>query len=70
MTLYKGHGIGKEADGILGLAPQKSITNQEKNYIWSLYKNGIISKPILSFSMASSDMTDTSYALFGGFNSS
>mmetsp|Transcript_2621 Transcript_2621/g.4055 ORF Transcript_2621/g.4055 Transcript_2621/m.4055 type:complete len:200 (+) Transcript_2621:558-1157(+) len=70
MSLYKGHGLGKEADGILGLAPQKSIVDREKNYIWSLYKNGIISKPVLSFSMASSDMNDQPYALFGGYNSS
>jgi len=57
LTLYKGHGLGKESDGILGLAPQKSvINNQEKNYIWSLYHNGIISKPILSFSISSSDI--------------
>lgn len=71
LTLYKGHGLGKEADGILGLAPQKSvINNRDKNYIWSLYHNGIITKPILSFSMASADIPDTSYAMFGGYNSS
>lgn len=70
MTLYKGHGIGKEADGILGLAPQKSVTTQQNNYVWSLFKNGIIQKPIMSFSMAASDMGDQSYALFGGYNSS
>jgi hypothetical protein len=70
LSLYKGHGL-KESDGILGLAPQKSVVNnQEKNYIWSLYHNGIISKPILSFSISSSDIDDQSYALFGGFNSS
>jgi hypothetical protein len=55
LTLYKGHGLGKEADGILGLAPQKSVVDREKNYVWSLYNNGIITKPILSFSMASSE---------------
>lgn len=54
----------------MGLAPQKSIVDREKNYIWSLAKNGIIKKPILSFSMASSDMNDEPYAMFGGFNSS
>lgn len=58
LTLYKGHGLGKEADGILGLAPQKSVVDREKNYVWSLFNNNIISKPILSFSMASSDMSD------------
>lgn len=40
------------------------------NYIWSLFNNGIITRPILSFSMASSDIDDQPYALFGGFNSS
>jgi len=70
LTLYKGHGLGKEADGILGLAPQASVVDREKNYVWSLYNNGIISKPILSFSMASSDQNDQPYALFGGYNSS
>jgi len=70
LTLYKGEGLGKEADGILGLAPQNSVVNKEKNYIWSLFNNGIISKPILSFSISSSDIDDTSYALFGGYNSS
>jgi len=60
-----------EADGILGLAPQKSVVNnKEKNYIWSLFNNGIISHPILSFSISSSDIDDDSYAMFGGYNSS
>jgi hypothetical protein len=58
MTLYKGHGLGKEADGILGLAPQKSVTTDQNNYVQSLYHNGIIQKPIMSFSMASNDMSE------------
>jgi len=70
LSLYKGRGLGKESDGILGLAPQKSIVNREKNYIWSLFNNGIITKPVLSFSMASSEIDDQPYALFGGYNSS
>jgi hypothetical protein len=71
LSLYQSdQGLGNEADGILGLAPQKSIVDREKNYIWQLAKNGIIKKPILSFSMASSDQDDDPYALFGGFNSS
>lgn len=70
LSLYKGRGLGKESDGILGLAPQKSVVNREKNYIWSLFNNGIITKPVLSFSMASSDIDDKPYALFGGYNSS
>jgi hypothetical protein len=52
------------------LAPQKSVINREKNYVWSMFNNGIISRPILSFSMASNDMDDQPYALFGGYNSS
>ena len=52
MSLYKGQGLGEEADGILGLAPQASVVNKEKSYIWSLYNNNIISRPILSFSLA------------------
>jgi hypothetical protein len=70
MTLYEGHGLGKHTDGILGLAPQASAMDRDKNYIWQLYNEGVISKPILSFSMASSEMSDKPYALFGGFNSS
>jgi hypothetical protein len=35
-----------------------------------LAKNGIIKKPIVSFSMASSEQKDEPYALFGGYNSS
>lgn len=58
MALYKGNGLGQEADGILGLAPQRSIVDRENNYIWSLFNNGIIQRPILSFSMASNDMGD------------
>jgi len=58
LTLYKGHGLGDEADGILGLAPQKSVVDREKNYVWSLFNNGIIAKPILSFSMASSEQNE------------
>ena len=55
MALYEGQGLGKEADGILGLAPQKSVVDREKNYIWSLHNTGIISRPILSMSVASMD---------------
>jgi hypothetical protein len=69
--LYKDSGLDQEADGILGLAPQKSVTNnRDKNYIWSMYNNGIIAKPIMSFSISSSDINDDSYAMFGGYNSS
>ena len=57
-------GLGTEADGILGLSPQKSAVDKEKNYIWSLANNGIIKKPIISFSMGADP-----YALFGGYNS-
>ena len=70
MSLYEGSGLDSSSDGILGLAPQVSIVNREKSYIWSLYNNGIITKPILSFSIATSDQNDPSYALFGGYNSS
>lgn len=71
VTLYKDSGLGAEADGILGLAPQKSVTNNgDKNYLWSLYNNGIIARPVMSFSISSSDINDDSYALFGGYNSS
>lgn len=71
MSLYKDSGLDAEADGILGLAPQKSVTNNgDKNYIWSLYNNGIIAKPVMSFSISSSDINDDSYAMFGGYNSS
>jgi len=69
LTLYKGQGLGDEADGILGLAPQNSAVNKEKSYIWSLYNHNIISRPVLSFSLAQSDQNDQPYALFGGYNS-
>jgi hypothetical protein len=32
--------------------------DREKNYVWQLYNEGVISKPIISFSMASSDQAD------------
>ena len=44
--------------------------DRDKNYIWQLYNEGVISKPILSFSMATSEQNDQPYALFGGYNSS
>lgn len=70
LALYEGTGLGPEADGILGLAPQKSIVDREKNYIWSLTNNGIISRPILSMSLSNGEIADEPYALFGGYNSS
>jgi len=42
----------------LGLAPQTSVVNREKNFIWSLYNNGIIAKPIFSMSIASGEQDD------------
>jgi len=69
LTLYKGDGLGEEADGILGLAPQNSAVNKEKSYIWSLYNHNIIARPVMSFSLAQSDQNDQPYAMFGGYNS-
>lgn len=69
LALYSGEGLGSDVDGILGLAPQKSVTDRQDNFVWSLFNSGIISKPILSMSVSSGDIEDDTYALFGGYNS-
>lgn len=38
--------------------------------MWSLKEYGLVERAMVSFSIAASNMQETSYALFGGYNSS
>jgi len=67
--LYKAEGLEDNTDGILGLSPHKNEEKRKLHYLWSLKDSGIIAKAIVSFSIASQDMKDESFAVFGGVNS-
>jgi len=69
LALYKSSGLEENTDGILGLSPHKNEEKRQLHYLWALKDSGIISKAMVSFNIASSDMDDSSYALFGGVNS-
>jgi hypothetical protein len=42
------------------------MKNNKLHYLWSLKDNGIIDRVMVSFSIASKEMGETPYALFGG----
>lgn len=68
LALYKADGLEENTDGILGLSPHKSEEKRKLHYLWALKDAGVIDKAIVSFSIASMDMNDAPYALFGGVN--
>ena len=70
IALYKAEGLEENTDGILGLSPHKNEEKRKLHYLWALKDNGIIDKAIVSFSIASLDMNDSPYALFGGIKPS
>ena len=69
MALFKAEGLEENVDGILGLSPHKNDEKRKLHYLWALKDQGIIEKAIVSFSISSSEMDDSPYALFGGINS-
>jgi len=69
LALYKAEGLEENTDGILGLSPHKNDEKRKLHYLWALKDQGIISRAMVSFSIVSSDMDDSPYALFGGINS-
>lgn len=68
LAAYKAEGMEENTDGILGLSPHKSESKRKMHYLWALKDNGIIDRAVVSFSIASSDMSEAPYALFGGVN--
>lgn len=68
LAAYKAEGLEDNTDGILGLSPHKSESKRKMHYLWALKDNGIIDRAVVSFSIASSDMAEAPYALFGGVN--
>ena len=62
LSLVKGEGLDSESDGILGLSPEMSMDRSDQHLVWSLQKQGQISKA--SFSMSFADKN--SFAIFGG----
>jgi hypothetical protein len=69
LALYKSQGLGDNSDGILGLSPHKDVSKQKLHFLWSLKENKIIDNGIVSFSITSKEMSESPYALFGGYNS-
>lgn len=53
LSLSKGEGLDQGSDGILGLSPEMSTDRNDQHLIWSLMKQGIISRA--SFSLSLSD---------------
>lgn len=70
LALYKAEGCEPGTDGILGLSPHKDQEKRHMHYLWALKDNDIIDRAIVSFNLATRDIEDQSYALFGGVNSS
>lgn len=70
LALYKAEGCEEGTDGILGLSPHKDEGKRNMHYLWALKDSGIIDRAIVSFNLATRDIDDQSYALFGGVNSS
>jgi len=70
LALYKADGLEENTDGILGLSPHKDQEKRKLHYLWALKDSGIIDKAVVSFNIASQDMSDQSYALFGGIDAS
>jgi len=66
LSLYRADGLEENSDGILGLSPNKSNSKRKMHYLWALKDNGIIDKAVVSFNIASLDMDDKPFALFGG----
>lgn len=70
MSLYKSEGLEDNTDGILGLSPNKSDQKRKLHYLWALKDQGIISRAVVSFNIATLDMDDQPWALFGGIDES
>lgn len=70
LALYKAQGLEEKTDGILGLSPHKNQEKRNLHYLWSLKDNGIIDKAMISFNLATSEMNDSPYALFGDIDPS
>ena len=69
LALYKAEGCEEGTDGILGLSPRKNDDKKHMHYLWALKDSGIIDRSMVSFNLATRDIDDQSYALFGGVNS-
>jgi hypothetical protein len=68
LAAYKAEGLEENTDGILGLSPHKDAKKRKMHYLQSLKDNGIIDRAVVSFNIASLDMNEEPYALFGGIN--
>ena len=62
LSLEQGDGLDQNSDGILGLSPEMSTDRSDQHLIWSLMKQGLISRASFSLSLA----PDASFAVFGG----
>jgi hypothetical protein len=67
LSAYSFEGL-EYADGILGISPIKQGSAPEKHFLEQLKKTGVITKSIISFSIASKSMKEASYAILGGYN--
>lgn len=66
LALYRATGLEDNTDGILGLSPHKSEELRQLHFLWALKDHKVIDKAVVSFSIASDAMKDSSFATFGG----
>lgn len=64
LSLSKGDGLDQGSDGILGLSPEMSTDRSDQHLVWSLMKQGLISRASFSLSLADT----SSFAVFGGID--
>lgn len=64
LSLSKGDGLDQGSDGILGLSPEMSTDRSDQHLVWSLMKQGLISRASFSLSLADA----SSFAVFGGID--
>jgi hypothetical protein len=68
LASYEAKGIEQNADGILGLSPNRDPSNHQYHLLHQLKASGLISESLISFSIASADQGEQPYAIFGGVN--
>ena len=68
LALRSASGLPSNADGILGLSPNKNNDLEDEHILPQMRAAGMIDEASVSFSIANKQMEDESYAVFGGVN--
>ena len=66
ISLEKGEGLDKSADGILGLSPEIATDRSDQHIVWAMMNAGLLSRASFSLSLADDKM----FAVFGGIDES